>query len=171
MSSHPRLTWVVDQLALRPTDDVLEIGCGHGVAATIVLGRLTAGAYVGLDRSPAMIAASERRNRDDVVAGRARLVCGAVPDADLGDRRFDRVFAARVASMSSPAGFAFAARHLAPAGTLVLAFDSPVPSRARAQAAAAVAELGRHGFGSVGSASGQAGGAEVACVVATAAGG
>ena len=170
MSSHPRLTWIVDQLALRPTDDVLEIGCGHGVAATIVLGRLTAGGYVGLDRSPAMIAACTRRNHTDVVAGRALMVCGAVPDADLGGRTFDRVFAARVASMSSPAGFAFAARHLAPGGTLVLAFDSPHPSRARDQAAIAVADLGRHGFGSVRSTSGQAGGAEVACVVATAPG-
>ncbi len=168
MSAHPRLTWVVDQLDLRPTDDVLEVGCGHGVAATIVLGRLNSGGYVGLDRSPAMITASGRRNHVDVAAGRARLVCGAVPDADLGGQRFDRVFAARVATMSSPAGFAFAARHLAPGRTLVLAFDSPDPSRARGQAAAAVAALGRHGFGPVRSTSGRAGGADVACVVATA---
>jgi cyclopropane fatty-acyl-phospholipid synthase-like methyltransferase len=168
MSSHPRLTWVVDQLGLHPTDDVLEIGCGHGVAATIVLGRLTDGRYVGLDRSPAMIAASERRNHRDVAAGRARLVRGAVPDADVGGQQFDRVFAARVASMCSPDGFAFAARHLTPGGTLVLAFDSPDPSRAHNQAAAAVAELGRHGFDPVRSTSGRAGGAEVSCVVATA---
>lgn len=168
MSPHPRLTWVVDQLALRPTDDVLEIGCGHGVAATIVLERLTEGSYVGLDRSPAMIAASERRIQRDVAAGRARLVRGAVPDAGLGGARFDRVFAARVRSMASPAGLDFAARHLAPGGTLVLAFDSPDPDRARAQAAAATSEMVRHGFGSARSVSGQAGGAEIACVLATA---
>lgn len=132
MRSHPRLTWAVDQLDLRPTDHVLEIGSGHGVAATLVLAHLTSGRYVGLDRSPAMVVAGERRNREAVESGRARFVCAAVPDADLGGHRFDRIFAARVAAMSSPEGVEFAARYLAPGGTLLLAVDSPGRARARA---------------------------------------
>src|SRR5947199_7155603 len=44
-----------------------------------------------------MIEIATRRNRDNVVAGRAVLEAIALEDADLGDRRFDKVFAFNVA--------------------------------------------------------------------------
>jgi SAM-dependent methyltransferase len=166
MSSEPRLIWAVDQLGLGPTHAVLEVGCGHGVAATAVLDRLSSGRYVGLDRSPKMVAASERRNQLAVEAGRARFVCDALPDADLGAQRFNRMFAARVAAMSSPPGLRFAARHLTPGGMLLLAFDSPVPGRALAQAAEVASALGRAGFGPPRLTTGLVGASEVTCVVA-----
>src|SRR5687768_553411 len=102
MSTEPRLRAVVERLDLQPGHDVLEIGCGYGIAATAVLEQLTTGRSVGLDRSPKMVEAARRRTAAAVEAGRARFEQAALPDADLGVR-FDRVFGARVAALSTAA--------------------------------------------------------------------
>ncbi len=88
-----RFVWAVDTLQVGPADRLLEVGCGHGVAVTLVCERLTTGTITAIDRSPKMIEMATRRNRDHVDAGRAVLEAIALEDADLGDRRFDKVFA------------------------------------------------------------------------------
>lgn len=82
-SASARQTWIVEQLPLRPADHVVELGCGHGVAATAICERLTSGRYLGLDRSATMIAAATRRNEAHVAEGRARFVTTSVADADI----------------------------------------------------------------------------------------
>ena len=91
-----RLRAVVDQLSVRPGDRVLEIGCGHGVAATYVCEALTTGVLTAVDRSATMVEAAARRNREHVDAGRAEFLVAELEDLRLGDRRFDLVFAVRV---------------------------------------------------------------------------
>ncbi|MQA85578.1 MAG: methyltransferase domain-containing protein [Streptosporangiales bacterium] len=91
-----RLQAVVDQLDLRPHNHVLEIGCGHGVAATMVCERLDGGRLTGIDRSAKMIEAAVRRNTAAVAAGKAEFLVMSLEDLDLGDRRFDVIFAVRV---------------------------------------------------------------------------
>jgi ubiquinone/menaquinone biosynthesis C-methylase UbiE len=91
-----RLRAVVDRLGVTPTDRVLEIGCGHGVAATLVCGILTTGVLTAVDRSPTMIEAATRRNRRYVERGTAEFLVADLEDLHLGDRRFDLVFAVRV---------------------------------------------------------------------------
>jgi len=91
-----RLTPLVDQLGLEPGDHVLEIGCGHGVAATLICERLDGGRLTAVDRSPKMIAAAAARNGGHIDAGRAEFLIGNLESLDLGERRFDKVLAVRV---------------------------------------------------------------------------
>lgn len=83
----------VEALGVRPGDRVLELGCGHGVAASLVCERLTGGGHLtAIDRSPKMIAAATERNAEHVAARRATFICTTFEDADFGDERFDKVF-------------------------------------------------------------------------------
>src|SRR5919202_1834124 len=68
-----RFVWAVDTLEVRPADRLLEVGCGHGVAVSLVCERLTTGTITAIDRSPKMIEVATRRNREHVDAGRAVL--------------------------------------------------------------------------------------------------
>ena len=130
-----RLVWAVDTLAVRPADRLLEVGCGHGVAVSLVCERLTTGTITAIDRSPKMIEMATRRNREHVGAGRAVLEAVALEDADLGDRRFDKVFAFNVAPFWLQPGAALGAvrEHLARDGTAYVFWDArhSAPGRAR----------------------------------------
>jgi ubiquinone/menaquinone biosynthesis C-methylase UbiE len=122
-----RLEALVAGLEISPGDRVLEIGCGHGVAATLVCRRLGDGHYTAIDRSRKMIAAAARRNEEHVQAGRAEFIVATLEDADLGDRRFDVVFAARVGLFhrEPERAEALARRWLAPGGRLRAFYDPP----------------------------------------------
>lgn len=91
-----RLRTIVDGLPIRPDSRVLEVGCGHGVAASFVCERLSSGRLTAVDRSAKMIDAATSRNAAHVEAGRAEFLVRHLEDLDLGDRRFDLVFAVRV---------------------------------------------------------------------------
>jgi trans-aconitate methyltransferase len=73
-----RFVWAVDTLALDPADRVLEVGCGHGVAVSLVCERLTSGRITAIDRSKKMIEMAARRNRGHVARGRAVLKTAAL---------------------------------------------------------------------------------------------
>ena len=122
-----RLRRIVDRLDLRPHDRVLEVGCGHGVAATFVCERLDGGRLTAVDRSPKMIEAAARRNAASVAAGTAEFLVAALEDMDLGDRRFDVVLAVRVGLFHREPERArrLAERWLAPGGRMHAVFDPP----------------------------------------------
>jgi ubiquinone/menaquinone biosynthesis C-methylase UbiE len=122
-----RLQRVVDRLDIQPEDRVLEIGCGHGVAATMVCDRLETGRLTAIDRSEKMVEVAARRNAAHVEAGRAEFFVATLEDADLGERRFDKIFAVRVGLFHrEPArAHALAESWLAPGGTVLAVFDEP----------------------------------------------
>lgn len=122
-----RLRRIVDGLDLRPDHRVLEIGCGHGVAADLICRRLDGGRLVAVDRSEKMIAAARKRNATHVAAGRAAFVVSAFEDLDLGDQRFDVLLAVRVGLFHREPDRArrLAERWLTPGGTVVAVYDGP----------------------------------------------
>jgi ubiquinone/menaquinone biosynthesis C-methylase UbiE len=122
-----RLQRVVDRLDIQPDDRVLEIGCGHGVAATMVCERLESGRLTAIDRSRKMVEAAARRNAAYVEADRAEFLVARLEDAELGERRFDKIFAVRVGLFhrEPDRARALGERWLAPGGTLLAVFDEP----------------------------------------------
>jgi ubiquinone/menaquinone biosynthesis C-methylase UbiE len=122
-----RLRWVVDQIDPGPADVVLEVGCGHGVAVTLVADRLQDGQVTALDRSAKMVAATQRRAADHVAAGRVEVLEGDLATVELRARRFDTVFAVNVIAFArEPArNLTVVRRHLAADGRLWLCFQGP----------------------------------------------
>ena len=121
-----RFVWAVDALEVRPDDRVLEVGCGHGVAVSLVCERLTTGEITAIDRSPKMIEMATRRNREHVDVGRAAFEAVALEDADLGDRRFNKIFAFNVAPfwLQPEAALGAVRRHLTRNGAVYVFWDA-----------------------------------------------
>jgi ubiquinone/menaquinone biosynthesis C-methylase UbiE len=122
-----RLLAIVEGLGLAPSARVLEVGCGHGVAATHVCERLDTGRLTAVDRSPKMIEAATRRNAAYVDSGTAEFLVASLEDLDLGDRRFDTVFAVRVGLFHREPERArsLVEAWLAPGGEVFAFFDPP----------------------------------------------
>jgi ubiquinone/menaquinone biosynthesis C-methylase UbiE len=119
-----RLRWAVEVLDVEPRDRVLEVGCGHGVAVSLVCERLDGGRITAVDRSAKMIEQARRRNRE---AGyRARFVEASIEEADLGGETFDKAFAVHVAALERPGPALDAVRgRLRPGGRLYLFSQAP----------------------------------------------
>jgi ubiquinone/menaquinone biosynthesis C-methylase UbiE len=141
-----RLRSIVEQLTIRPGDRVLEIGCGHGVAATLVCERLEGGHLTAIDRSEKMIEAATRRNAAHIEIGRAEFLVSSLEDLTLGDRRFDKIFAVRVGLFHRDPERArsLVERWLAPGGALFVFFDPPSePGTPRRDSTASPADRSR----------------------------
>ena len=119
-----RLIWAVRNLDVRPADRLLEVGCGHGVAVSLVCERLKGGRICAVDRSAKMIAAARRRNAAN--ADKARFVTAAIEQAELGDEVFDKAFAVHVAALHRPGpALGAVSRRLVPGGRLYLFNQAP----------------------------------------------
>jgi ubiquinone/menaquinone biosynthesis C-methylase UbiE len=78
-SNRPRNRWVVSLLDVKPTDRMLEIGFGPGVAIAELSRRVRPEGHIyGIDHSEVMLRHATRRNTAAVQAGRITLTTGAV---------------------------------------------------------------------------------------------
>ena len=114
-----------------PTSRILEIGCGRGVAATLICPRLVGGSYTGLDRSAVAVFAAQERNAEHIGTGAARFVRASLAQADFDGALFDTIFAVNVNLfwLKAARELAAIARALAPEGRLTLVYDPPAASR------------------------------------------
>jgi trans-aconitate methyltransferase len=64
-----RNRWAVELLEVQPTDRVIELGCGPGVAVAALAERATQGLVVGVDHSEVMIGQARHRNADAIRQG------------------------------------------------------------------------------------------------------
>jgi SAM-dependent methyltransferase len=103
---------IVDLAQPRPTDRVLDVGCGAGTIAALLRPRVAS--ICGVDVCAEVLAIA-RRWLDDVGEGRLETL-------DLG-REFDLVVCCGVLDFAEDAGAAFRAirRHLAPGGRAIVA--------------------------------------------------
>jgi SAM-dependent methyltransferase len=143
-----RILWAVEKLDVKPSDQLLEVGCGSGVAAALVCERLHNGRITAIDRSARMIALARTRNRAHIAAGRAEFDLTSLADASFGRRRFSKVFAINVNLFwLDPAEELSVIRPLIRAdGALYLFFEPPAGRRIRELADLATSGLTEHRF-------------------------
>lgn len=92
-SNVQRNRWVVSLLDVQPTDRILEVGFGPGIAVGELSRLATRGLVLGIDHSEVMVRQARRRNAAAVRAGRVDLRLGsaeALPDLD---RSLDKILA------------------------------------------------------------------------------
>src|SRR5215510_1113099 len=92
-SNRQRNVWAVGLLGVEPSDRVLEIGFGPGIAIWELSRRATRGFVCGVDHSAVMVRQATRRNAAAIRAGRVALLCSAAEHLQAFVEPFDKVLA------------------------------------------------------------------------------
>jgi ubiquinone/menaquinone biosynthesis C-methylase UbiE len=88
---HERFAWALEVLEIKPTDYVLEVGCGAGILAEQVAQKLTTGRITAIDKSEAMIRMASKRNHSWITVGKVHLVADDFAEVSLAEQ-YDKIF-------------------------------------------------------------------------------
>ncbi len=129
----------MEQLNPGPDEQLLEIGCGPGVAVALICERLAGGRIVAIDRSATAISRATQRNAEHIAAGKAVLLTMALEELRPSDvlegvEGFDKIFAMNVNLfwVRSPASeLDLVRRLLGPGGALYLFYGYGEPPSRR----------------------------------------
>jgi ubiquinone/menaquinone biosynthesis C-methylase UbiE len=89
---HKTLTvWVIDLMGVQPTDRVLDVGCGGGMAMQRLAAKASSGFVAGVDYSQEMVEQAARRNAEAVARGQVEVKKGDVGALPYADASFDKV--------------------------------------------------------------------------------
>ncbi|MFI7708743.1 class I SAM-dependent methyltransferase [Nonomuraea sp. NPDC049480] len=142
-SNRKRNIWVVSLLDVQPTDRVLEIGFGPGIAVAELAGRATRGRVFGIDHSQAMVRQAARRNAAAVRAHRVHLTHASVEQLPNFGDPLDAILAVNsVGFWPDPVERLRELRRLLrPAGRIALVSQPRCPGATRDTTARAAQEL------------------------------
>ncbi|MPZ94071.1 MAG: methyltransferase domain-containing protein [Propionibacteriales bacterium] len=128
-SNRQRNRWVVALLEVQPTDQVLEIGFGPGLAIAALAGRANQGQVYGIDHSKVMVGQASRRNAAAIRAHRVHLAHATLDRLPSFDEPLDAILAVNsVGFWADPAQrLQDLRRLLRPAGRIALATQPRYP--------------------------------------------
>ena len=141
-----RVQFAVQTMDVAPTDRVLEVGCGRGVATELVARHLDRGRIVAIDRSTAMVNLAARRSAAHVAAGRAEFRAADLTVALQPRERFSKIFSINVNVFWLPASVSIVAGQLTAKGRLYVFHEVPGADRARQIGARVVGTLEAQGL-------------------------
>jgi ubiquinone/menaquinone biosynthesis C-methylase UbiE len=142
-SNVARNHWAVQLLDVQPSERVIELGCGPGVAIAALATRAIRGLVVGVDHSEVVIGQARRRNEAAIRAGRVRLIHTPVEKLSISDGPFDAALAVNTVGMwPDPTTQLRELRQLLrPGGRIALVSQPRCPGATAATSAAAANEL------------------------------
>jgi ubiquinone/menaquinone biosynthesis C-methylase UbiE len=89
---HKSLTvWTIGMMGVQPADHILDIGCGGGMAVSLLSRAAPEGFVAGVDYSQEMVRQANRRNEEAVKRGRVEVRHGDAMALPYGDNTFDAV--------------------------------------------------------------------------------
>ncbi|WBB67869.1 class I SAM-dependent methyltransferase [Micromonospora sp. WMMD812] len=144
-----RQRWAVETMAVAPHDRLLEIGCGGGVAVSLVAPLLTTGTIVAIDRAATMVRLATERNASHISAGRAEIRRGDFESVELPAGHFTKIFAVNVSLFwlgAAAPRIDRMRRLLAPGGVLHVFGERPASATATANLVSTERLLRAHGF-------------------------
>jgi SAM-dependent methyltransferase len=121
-SNIERNDWALSLLAIQPTDRILEIGFGPGVAAGKAAAK--AAQVVGLDHSALMVCQATRRNKGLIDKGKLKLMLGSVEELRPEFGLFDKIYSMNVVQFWREPVVVFHKLHtlLKPGGVILTAY-------------------------------------------------
>jgi ubiquinone/menaquinone biosynthesis C-methylase UbiE len=142
-SNQQRNRWAVSLLEVRPTDRLLEIGFGPGLAIAELASRATRGRVYGVDHSEVMVRQASRRNRAAIRAHRVVLMHASVDRLPRFDEPLDGILAVNtIGFWADPMERLLELRHLLrPAGRIALVSQPRCPGANRDTTTRAAQEL------------------------------
>lgn len=149
--------WMVECLAVTPTDRVLDLGCGPGIGVALAAAAAPEGFVAGVDTSATMARQAVRRNRRAIGAGRVEVVQADASAMPFPDGHFGKAWSLNSLQFwpEPETGLRELRRVVRPDGRIVIALmarsDDPAGAAAPPSWLAGTARLMRvAGFGDLG---------------------
>ena len=145
-SNKDRNRWTVDLLDIQPTDHVLELGCGPGLALQSCLSHATEGLVVGLDHAETMLAQAAARNRHAIKDKRLELWLGSLRELSGSADQYDKIYSVNVVQFLEDlqAVFSVFHHHLKPGGMVATTYMPRGQNPSKAKAWQMADEVTRH---------------------------